>query len=269
MPDQNLRIALVQTDLVWEDKVANLANLEEKLWSIDQEVDLIILPEMFPTGFSMNAEKLAEPMNFHVTKWMKQISAQMNFVLTGSLIIKEGDDFFNRMLWVNSEGSVEFYDKRHLFRMAKEDETFSAGEEKKLFELKGWKVLPQVCYDLRFPVFSRNEWNGGEAEYDLSIYIASWPAARTSAWETLLPARAIENLSYSIGVNRVGIDGNGIAYKGQSAAYDFKGMALEKLDSEEAISIVELDAGELKNYRMKFPAWQDADQFAVVNDNKS
>ncbi|MDN3205858.1 amidohydrolase [Algoriphagus sediminis] len=267
MPEQNLRIALVQTNLVWEDKVANLANLEEKLWSITEGVDLIILPEMFPTGFSMNAEKLAEPMNFHATKWMKQMAGQKKCVITGSLIIQEGDDFFNRMLWVTPEGDVDFYDKRHLFRMAKEDETFSPGLSKKIFELKSWKILPQVCYDLRFPVFSRNKWKDGKSEYDLSIYIASWPAARSSAWETLLPARAIENLSYSIGVNRVGTDGNGIAYKGKSAAYDFKGQALVEHESEEVISIIELDAKALGTYRQKFPAWQDADQFSIRDDN--
>lgn len=261
MSSQSLSIALVQTDLAWEDQTANLANLEEKIWTIDKVVDLIILPEMFTTGFSMSAEKLAEPMNLHSTKWMKQMAAQTNAVITGSVIIKENGKFFNRLLWASPEGNIQHYDKRHLFRFSGEDEVFSQGFDSKIFELKGWRIFPQICYDLRFPVFSRNTWKSEEAAYDLVFYIASWPAARSSAWDALLPARAIENLSYSIGVNRVGVDGNKIEYCGGSAAFDFKGKTLAQLGNQEEIQIIKLYRQDLEDYRKKFPAWKDADPF--------
>ncbi|MBD8487998.1 amidohydrolase [Echinicola sp. CAU 1574] len=261
---ENLKIALVQTDLFWQDREANLAMLEEKLWPLQGKVDLIILPEMFPTGFSMQAELLAEPMNFTTTKWMKQMAKQSKAVVTGSVIIKEDKKFFNRLLWVSPDGTVRHYDKRHLFRMAQEDHHYNMGLKNEVFELKGWKILPQVCYDLRFPVWSRNQSNqNGEMDYDLSFYIASWPAARESAWDALLKARAIENLCYTIGVNRVGEDGNGITYSGHSAAYDFKGSTMAFVADKEDILNVNLDAEELRQYREKFPAWKDADRFEV------
>lgn len=259
-----IRIALVQTDLHWQDKTANLAMLEEKIWNLKGKVDLIILPEMFPTGFSMAATKLAEPMNLTVCKWLKQLAAQTRATITGSAIISEGGKFFNRLLWVNPEGQIEHYDKRHLFRMANEDETFSQGKKLPVFSLKGWKICPQVCYDLRFPVWSRNSWDDGEAGYDIIFYIASWPAARVSAWDALLPARAIENLSYSIGVNRVGFDGNGTLHSGHSAAYDFKGEKIADLAESEEIQIISFSAASLEEYRTKFPAWRDSDPFKIL-----
>lgn len=258
-----IRIALVQTDLHWQDKTANLAMLEEKIWSLKGKVDLIILPEMFPTGFSMDASKLAEPMNLTVCKWMKQLATQTHATITGSAIISDGGKYFNRLLWVNPDGQIEHYDKRHLFRMANEDETFSSGKKLPVFHLKGWKFCPQVCYDLRFPVWSRNSWNEGNAGYDVVFYIASWPAARVSAWDSLLPARAVENLSYSIGVNRVGTDGNGIPYNGHSAAYDFKGEQMANLAESEDIQTVSFSADSLEEYRIKFPAWRDSDSFKI------
>ncbi|MDF2156967.1 amidohydrolase [Algoriphagus sp. CAU 1675] len=258
-----LKIALVQTDLFWKDKVANLAMLEEKIWEITEKPDLIILPEMFPTGFSMDARELAEPMNFTVTKWMRQLAVQTGAVITGSVIISEGGKFFNRLLWVAPDGKVHHYDKRHLFRMADEEKVYSSGGEVPVFELKGWKICPQICYDLRFPVWSRNRLKGEELAYDLIFYVASWPAARGAAWDALLPARAIENLSYSIGVNRVGTDGNSIAYNGHSAAYDFKGRQLVESGEKEGIFMVELDGEELLAYRDKFPAWMDSDSFLI------
>lgn len=258
-----LTIAMVQTMLYWKDKVANLAMLEEKIWGIDQSVDLIVLPEMFPTGFSMDAKELAEPMNLNVTKWMKQMAAQTGAVITGSLIIQEKGDFFNRLLWVNPDGKIEHYDKRHLFRMAGEDAVFSEGKTLPIFELKGWKICPQICYDLRFPVWSRNKLTADGLAYDLIFYIASWPDARVGAWDALLPARAIENLSYSIGVNRIESDGNGIAYCGHSAAYDFKGNQLQFLENKDCIGYVTLEAEELEFYRTKFPAWMDSDDFLI------
>ncbi len=258
-----LKIAMVQTDLFWKDKVANLAMLEEKIWGISEKPDLIILPEMFSTGFSMDASELAEPMNLTVTKWMRQLAAQTGAVLTGSLIVSEGGKFFNRLLWVAPEGKVQHYDKRHLFRMADEEKVYSPGGEIPVFELKGWKVCPQICYDLRFPVWSRNRLKGEDLAYDLIFYVASWPAARIAAWDTLLPARAIENLAYSIGVNRVGTDGNFIVYNGHSTAYDFKGQQLVGVGEYEGIAIVELNGEELTAYRNKFPAWMDSDSFQI------
>jgi len=260
----NLKVALIQTSLFWKNKVANLAMLEEKIWEINEEVDLIILPEMFPTGFNMDARELAEPMNLSVCRWMKQMAAQTKATITGSAIIKVEGEFFNRLLWVSPDGSIQHYDKRHLFRMAEEDQTFSAGNSQPIFEIKGWKICPQVCYDLRFPVYSRNRMIDGQLAYDLVFYVASWPAARISAWDALLPARAIENLAFSIGVNRVGEDGNGIAYNGHSAAYDFKGQKLEFLEDKEQIMIVTFDRIELEEYREKFPAWMDSDHFSIL-----
>lgn len=259
----DLTIALVQTQLYWKDKVANLAMLEEKLWGIEDGVDLIILPEMFPTGFSMEAAELAEPMNLGICKWMRQMASQKNVTITGSAIISSDGNFYNRLLWVNQGGMIQHYDKRHLFRMAEEEKTFSAGRSQPIFELKGWKICPQVCYDLRFPIWSRNRLTDGELAYDLIFYVASWPAARVSAWDALLPARAIENLAYSIGVNRIGKDGNDILYNGHSAVYDYKGARSLFLNGEEEIRTVTLSKAELGSYRQKFPAWMDSDNFLI------
>ena len=260
----DLRVALVQTDLHWQDKTANLALLEEKIWSLKNTCDLIVLPEMFATGFSMDSATLAEPMNLQVHKWMKQLAAQTGSVITGTVIISEGGNYYNRLLWVEPDGNTQSYDKRHLFRMANEDASFAPGEQLPIFSLKGWKICPQICYDLRFPVWARNHWNSGNSAYDLLFYVASWPAARISAWDTLLPARAIENLSYCLGVNRVGIDGNQIAYTGHSAAYDFKGETLVNLEEQEQIQVITLNYTALEEYRSKFPAWKDADNFTLL-----
>ena len=202
-------------------------------------------------------------MNLGVTKWMKQMAAQTGSVLTGSAIIQEGGNFFNRLLWVLPDGTIKQYDKRHLFRMAEEDKTFSEGEKLPIFSLNGWNICPQVCYDLRFPVWSRNHQKDGAAAYDLIFYVASWPAVRISAWDSLLPARAIENLSYSLGVNRVGEDGNGIGYNGHSGAYDFKGAQIAFLGETDQFQIVRLEAKKLDEFRDKFPAWMDADDFLI------
>ncbi|MCS5491976.1 amidohydrolase [Algoriphagus limi] len=263
-PAPNLQIALIQTDLFWKDRVANLAMLEEKIWQIQGPVDLILLPEMFPTGFTMEVKEVGEPMNLHVTKWMQQMAKQKKSVVAGSAIIHESGKYYNRLLWVSPSGKVDFYDKRHLFRMADEHQLFSAGNQLPIFEIKGWKICPQICYDLRFPVWSRNKVQSeGQLAYDLIFYVASWPAARVSAWDALLPARAIENLAYSIGLNRVGTDGNKILYNGHSAAYDFKGECLLNFGEEESIQIVNLDLEKLKEYRKKFPAWRDGDSFQL------
>lgn len=260
---QDLKIAMVQTSLFWEDKEANRAQLEEKIFSISEQVDLIVLPEMFNTGFSMEAQKLAEPMKLHTFKWMQQMAAQKQAVITGSYIVNDGGDYFNRLIWMRPDGSYDQYDKRHLFRMAEEHQHFSMGKQDLIVELKGWKIKPLVCYDLRFPVWSRNTVKQEELAYDLLLYVANWPAARVSAWDALLKARAIENLSYSLGVNRVGEDGKGIPYNGHSAVYNFKGESLIDLGEEEQVQIISLSAEELKRGRQKFPAHLDADNFSL------
>lgn len=260
---KKLNIALVQTSLHWQDKTANLAMLEEKIFGLSSQVDLIVLPEMFTTGFTMNAGQVAEPMNLHTTKWMQQMAEQTSATITGSFVVKEKTGVYNRLLWVSPDKSISYYDKRHLFRMADEDQNFQMGKERKVFECHGWKVMPLVCYDLRFPVWSRNKSISKEMEYDLLIYVANWPSARVSAWDILLKARAVENLSYSLGVNRVGEDGNGITYSGHSGVYDYKGDTVLFLDDSEAVEMVSLDFEELKSYRKKFPAWMDADTFEI------
>jgi len=261
---ENLSLALFQMDLYWENASANLAMFEEKMWNMKGKVDIMVLPEMFTTGFTMNTLSQAEPMNLHSTKWMKQMAAQMDAVITGSVIIQEGGNYFNRLLWATPDGQLAHYDKRHLFRMAKEDHHYSMGKENQIFTYKGWKIRPQICYDLRFPVWSRNGASGnGEMNYDLIFYVASWPAPRMQAWDILLKARAVENLAYCIGVNRVGMDGNEVPYSGHSAAFDFKGNCLASGGENEGIIRVDLDKTALLAYREKFPAWKDADQFSL------
>lgn len=259
-----IKIALVQTDLYWKDKTANMAMLEEKIRGIDREVDLIVLPEMFSTGFTMDAKEVAEPMNLHTSKWMKQMALQTQAVVTGSVIINDKGRYFNRLMWVGPDGIIDWYDKRHLFRMANEDEYYKMGKERKVFQLKGWNIMPQVCYDLRFPVWSRNRVNEGNFEYDMIFYVANWPSPRIGAWDTLLKARGVENLSYAIGVNRIGEDGNSVPYSGHSGAYDFKGETLTFSADKEEILFVELDFESLQQYREKFPAWMDADRFDLM-----
>jgi omega-amidase len=263
MVTPDLKIALVQTALFWKDKVANLAMLEEKIFNLASDVDVVVLPEMFSSGFTMDAEEIAEPMNLTSTKWMKQMASQTQAAICGSLVIQEGGSFYNRFLWVEPEGRVLTYDKRHLFRMAAEDKHYAAGQSCLIIDYKGWKILPQVCYDLRFPVWSRNQVLGGSLAYDFLLYVASWPKPRIAAWDILLQARAIENLSYSVGVNRVGQDGNAIPYSGHSAVYDFKGNQLVFNRDEECILFCTLAYEPLMEFRAKFPAWMDADPFII------
>lgn len=259
MKNNSLIITLIQTELFWHNPVANRAMLEEKIWQINQPTDIIILPEMFTTGFTMHAKDWAEPMNLHTFKWLEQMAAQSKAAVVGSYIVQEDGKFFNRLVWMFPDRSFQTYDKRHLFRMAEEHKTFSAGQNPLLVEWKGWKIMPLVCYDLRFPVWSRNV----NLSYDLLIYVANWPKARRSAWNTLLAARAIENLCYTVGVNRVGEDGNNIPYAGDSAIYDFKGQALFHQEGEEIIQTNTLSHQDLEEYREKFPAYLDADSFHI------
>lgn len=256
---QTLTLTLIQSELHWQNPTANLAMFEEKIWKINQKTDLIILPEMFTTGFSMAAKDLAEPMNLTTFKWMRQQAEQTGAVITGSYIVKENDAYFNRLLWMQPNGEYAIYDKRHLFRMADEHLTYTAGTKNIIQELKGWRIMPQICYDLRFPVWSRNV----DLQYDLLIYVANWPQPRTLAWNILLQARAIENLAFCAGVNRVGSDGIGKEYVGDSAVIDFKGNRLFYETEKEAIHTITLDKSEMIAFREKFPTNLDADKFEI------
>ncbi|MBB6005359.1 amidohydrolase [Arcicella rosea] len=258
---QDLSITLIQTDLYWENSTANLAMLEEKIAMIATPTDLIVLPEMFNSGFTMNVEQVGEPMNFFVQKWMKQQAAQTNAVVTGSFIAKEGEKYFNRLIWMRPDGSFEQYDKRHLFRMGGEHHYFTGGTQQLIVELKGWKICPLICYDLRFPVWSRNV----NHAYDLLIYVANWPAVRSKVWDTLLQARAIENQSYVIGVNRVGKDGMDLVYSGNSTIIDFKGNHLFYQPDSEIIKTQVLNKKSLAEFREQVPAYLDADSFEINN----
>ncbi len=257
---QMLKVVTIQTDIYWENAIANLAEYEEKLWNISDDIDLIIFPEMFTTGFSNNAQKLAEPMNLTTTKWMKQIAQQKQAVVVGSLIIQEQGNFYNRLLWVEPNGQIDFYDKRHLFRMGGEHEIYAAGDKRIIKEVKGFKVCPLVCYDLRFPVWARNQ----NKEYDILLYIANFPASRRDVWNVLLKARALENMVYTIGVNRIGIDGNELEYSGDTQVISPKGEILYDAQNRDEIQITELSKEDLEDLREKFPVHLDADHFRLL-----
>jgi predicted amidohydrolase len=238
--------------------------LEEQIFSLSEPTDLIVLPEMFTTGFTMDAQAVAEPMNLTTFRWLKQMAAQTRAVVTGSYVVKEKNSYFNRLIWMQPDGQFDSYDKRHLFRMAGEDGIYTAGEQRLIKEWKGWRICPLICYDLRFPVWSRNRTEAStDFAYDLLLYVANWPAPRRTAWNTLLQARAIENLSYVAGVNRVGEDGNGHVYTGDSALIDFKGDVLFRQTDREAIHQQTLSLDDLRTFREKFPANLDADAFTI------
>jgi len=260
-----LTISFIQSDLHWQNRIANLKMFEEKISQIEQKSDLIILPEMFNSGFTMETVKVAEVMKSTTFTWMYEQAKQNQAVIIGSYIIQENNQYFNRLIWMSPDGSFTTYDKRHLFRMANEHQHFSAGQERLIQTLKGIRICPLICYDLRFPVWSRNTKNiDGSLDFDVLIYIANWPQARSSAWCNLLKSRAIENLAYCIGVNRVGTDGNNIAYSGDSAVIDFKGEELIHISAQESIETLTLDFDELAEYRGKFPAHFDADKFELL-----
>lgn len=258
---ENLNITLVQTPLHWENAEKNLAMFDNILSAITRQTNLILLPEMFATGFSMNTS-LAETMDGRALAWMKAKAKEKNCVIAGSLMIKEAGKNFNRFLWVSPLGDTLHYDKRHLFRMANEHLYFSAGETNITPELNGWKIRPQVCYDLRFPVWSRNRKNEQGLEYDVLIYVANWPARRSLAWNTLLPARAVENQCYIVAVNRTGTDGNGVEYSGGSAVFNPLGEKLSAIQlNENRHETITLSWNFLQDYREKFPAYLDGDAF--------
>jgi predicted amidohydrolase len=259
-----LHITAVQLNLVWQDPAANRQRIERLLKGKRAATDLILLPEMFTTGFTMEADRHWEEMEGTTQTWMQQLAKQHKALVGGSLIIREGDDYFNRFLMVGPDGVLAEYDKRHLFRMADEHDYFEAGEEWVWFTYKGWNIVPLICYDLRFPVWSRNRPLGDRSTaYDLLLYVANWPQKRAYHWDTLLRARAIENQSYVVGVNRVGKDGNGIDYEGGSVILDPMGQELALNRGDDILLEHTLDPQLLLEYRKKFPAWQDADVFEV------
>ena len=258
-PSDTLSVALIQTDLFWENTTANLASLEEKIAELPERVDLIVLPEMFNSGFTMNTA-VAEPLNYTTTRWMKQVAAQTQALIVGSFAVKEEGKFYNRLLCVQPDGSYLYNDKRHLFTLGKEDQTYTPGNSKLIIDYKGWKICPLVCYDLRFPVWSRNV---ATDPYDLLIYVANWPTKRAHAWNTLLAARAIENQCYVVGVNRIGSDPNGLTYQGDSVALDYLGEPLAMLQAAETEKIVTFNKADLHAYRASFPVLADADSFSI------
>lgn len=261
-----MRITLLQTDIVWEDKQANLKRLEKYLEQLNGQTELVVLPEMFSTGFSMNSETLAENIDEMTVSLLKEWSQKYQLALCGSYIAKENDSKnYNRGFFITPDGNASYYDKRHLFRMGKECDYFCAGNRQQIINFKGFRISLLICYDLRFPVWSRNRDNG----YDLLIYVANWPASRRNVWDILLKARAIENMSYVCGVNRVGTDGNKLPYNGGSVLISAKGNILASVeDDREGFVTKTIDLDSLKRFRDKFPAWKDADKFALHTGEK-
>lgn len=254
--------AIVQPDIVWENIEQNIKNYSKTIGKIDSkhpETDLVILPEMFTTGFTMNPTKLAESMNGKTINWMKEISQKQNLAICGSIIINENSNYFNRFIFVKPNGNIQFYDKKHLFSFAGEDKNYTAGKNKILIEYKGWKINPFICYDLRFPVWSRNTDNA-----DLLIYVANWPLKRIAHWEKLLPARAIENQCYTIGVNRVDFDGNNLEYNGKSCIYDPAGNKIVSITKKQGYAFAALKKNVIIDIRKTLPFGQDGDKFEFV-----
>jgi len=254
----HLRVTLVQAELAWQDPAANRHRLAAHFRGLVGHTDLVVLPEMFSTGFSMAAAELAEDMDGPTIDWMREEAAALGCVIAGSLIVRDGGRCYNRLVWARPDGSLEHYDKRHLFRLAGEQEHYAAGSRRLVVALKGWRVCPMVCYDLRFPVWSRSR-----GDYDLLLYVANWPQRRALAWSTLLRARAIENQSYVVGVNRIGKDGNGTAYAGDSVALDFLGQPLSSEGGGDRVETAVLDLESLRAYRESFPVHLDADRFEL------
>jgi omega-amidase len=276
-----LTITTIQSDLVWEDKAANLQRFGDKILGIREKTQVVVLPEMFSTGFSMRPELLSEKMEGPTVDWMKQIASSRKIILTGSVIIEEGGQYFNRLIWMLPNGQYGYYDKRHRFAYAGEDEHYTAGQKRLIASVNGWRINLLVCYDLRFPVWSRQmpqapvqegqSGPGGDPkqadnpslEYDLLIYVANWPERRSLAWKTLLQARAIENQSYVVGVNRVGVDGNNINHSGDSMIIDPLGEVINHDQGEEAIFTYTFQKDKIEEIRSRFPFWKDGDLFTI------
>ncbi len=258
-----LTITTIQSNLIWEEKSANLRLLEEKIAGIEEKTEIVVLPEMFNTGFSMRPEALAETMQGETVEWMKRVSRENGIVLTGSIMIEEAGNYFNRLIWMLPNGQYGYYDKRHLFAYGEEDKHYSPGNKRLIASVKGWKINLLVCYDLRFPVWARQKINEEGAEYDVLIYVANWPERRSHAWKTLLCARAIENQCYVVGVNRVGSDANNIYYSGNSLVIDPLGQVLYHMADDEDVNTITLQKETLEDIRSKFPFWKDADSFNI------
>lgn len=255
-----MRISLIQTDIVWENKQENLRLLRRKLEKLCGTTEVVVLPEMFSTGFSMNSRTLAEPANGETITTLKQWAAEFRLALAGSYIASDNEQYYNRAFFLTPEGEEYYYDKRHLFRMGQESKHFAAGDQRLTLAYRGWNICLLVCYDLRFPVWSRNVNN----EYDLLIYVASWPASRRRAWDVLLQARAIENQCYVCGVNRTGADGHGLTYDGGSVLYSPKGERLASIpDNQAETATASIDLPALQSFREKFPVWKDSDSFTI------
>ena len=263
----DLRVSLVQGDTAWHDPAANRERYGALIAPLAGQTDLVVLPETFTSGFSNDALADAEGMEGPTVAWIRQQAVALGAVVTGSVQIREGEGVYNRLLWATPEGGLHTYDKRHLFRMAREHDRYAAGRDRVTVLLKGWRVCPLVCYDLRFPVFIRNRFGveaSGRFDYDLLLFVANWPSPRRYAWQTLLRARAIENLCCVAGVNRVGTDGNGIGYSGDSVALDFLGQPLLELDDQVRVATATFSAHALAAHRERFPAQLDADRFELL-----
>jgi predicted amidohydrolase len=256
---QDLKIALIQANLVWQNAEQNRNNFSEKINQISEHVDLIVLPEMFSTGFSLQPTSLAETMQGETVQWMQKTAYEKQCAIGGSVIISEENKYYNRFLFVHPSGKIEHYNKRHLFTLAGEEKVYTQGNEKLIVDLKGWKICPFICYDLRFPVWARNVEN-----YDVLLYVANWPKPRVAAWDTLLKARSIENMCYTIGVNRIGEDENNLAYVGHSAAYDCLGEQIaETVSGKEDIAVVTLNKEHLNKVRTTLNFLNDKDSFEI------
>ena len=254
-----LKITTFQAYLFWENIDKNLQNLALRLSSIREKTDLIVLPEMFSTGFTMNVESLAEEMDGRTMSWMLEQAKKFQSVVTGSLIIKEGNQYYNRLIWMRPDGSYEHYDKRHLFGLGEEDKHYTAGTKKLIVELNGWKICPVICYDLRFPVWLRNK----DEDYDILLIVANWPEKRSLHWRTLIPARAVENQAYVIAVNRVGHDGNEVYHSGDSMCIDPNGKVIYYKPNDEDLYTFSISRDEVENTRTNFPFLKDADSFIL------
>lgn len=254
-----MKIAVLQAPLFWENSIKNKFFLDQKISKVSLDIDLIVLPEMFTSGFTMNPKSVTETMQGDTILWLKEVAKSRNSAITGSLVIEENGNYFNRLVFVFPDGRIQQYDKRHLFTLVGEDKVYTSGAKKLIVDYKGFKICPFICYDLRFPVFSRNVEN-----YDVLIYVANWPRVRISAWDTLLKARAIENMSYVVGVNRIGSDGNHHEYNGHSQVLDFLGNHLLEPQEHEGIFIVEIDKNTMLKARAKYGFLNDKDDFQIT-----
>jgi omega-amidase len=254
-----MKIALVQTSLAWENPMENRSHLGQKINGFMEDVDLIVLPEMFSSGFTMNPKEVAETMEGETVLWLQHLAKAKNAAIMGSLVIEENGNYFNRLIFVFPDGEMQTYDKRHLFSLAGEHQCYTAGKDKLIVEYKGFKICPLICYDLRFPVFSRNT-----EDYDLLVYLANWPKIRTNAWDILLKARAVENMCYTIGVNRIGIDASNHEYIGHSQAVDFLGDYIMEPKETDGVFFIELDKERLLETRKKLAFLDDRDKFEII-----